>query len=221
MNTVILYPDSLVIPDSVTDLASFRRWYHSGEFPETGRICYLDGGVWVDMSPEQVFTHNQVKYEFGVALVRFVRQSRLGRYYPDGVRLTNEDAGLSNQPDGTFILSTSLRARRVRVVAGARRGFVELTGTPDMVLEVVSDSSVTKDTEILPDLYWRAGIPEYWLADVRRETLRFDIFRYGPRGYVATRKQRGWVPSQVFGKSFRLTRTTDADGQPEYILEVR
>lgn len=34
---------------------------HSGEFPETGRICFLDGEVWVDMSMEQLYTHNQVK----------------------------------------------------------------------------------------------------------------------------------------------------------------
>jgi hypothetical protein len=29
-----------------------------------------------------------------------------------------------------------------------------------MVLEVVSKYSVYKDTVLLPDLYWKAGIPE-------------------------------------------------------------
>ncbi len=221
MNTVIVYPESVIIPSWVIDLASFRRWHDSESFPETGRICYLDGEVWVDMSPEQVFSHNQVKHEFGLVLGTLLKRERLGRYFPDGVLITNVDADVGNQPDGTFVSRATLRSRRVRLVAGARSGFVELEGTPDMVLEVVSNSSVAKDTEILPDLYWRAGIPEYWLVDARGETLRFDIFRHGPKGYTTTRKQRGWVPSPVFGKSFRLTRTLDEDGHPEFVLDVR
>jgi hypothetical protein len=53
--TVVAEGDFVQIPDWVEDLESFRRWAHSDEFPETGRICYLDGEVWVDMSKEQFF----------------------------------------------------------------------------------------------------------------------------------------------------------------------
>jgi len=52
---------------------------------------------------------------------------------------------------------------------------LELEGTPDMVLEVVSASSVVKDTETLLQLYWQAGIPEYWLVDARGEALEFTV----------------------------------------------
>src|SRR5256885_8764701 len=51
-------------------------------------------------------------------------------------------------------------------------GYLELEGTPDMVLEVVSESSVQKDTKRLRQLYWQAGIREYWLVDARREPDR-------------------------------------------------
>jgi hypothetical protein len=50
MNTIVLYGDSVDIPDGISDLAGFRRWVHSDDFPDTGRICFLDGRVWVDMS---------------------------------------------------------------------------------------------------------------------------------------------------------------------------
>lgn len=112
-------------------------------------------------------------------------------------------------------------ANRIRLVEGADEGYVELEGTPDMALEIVSDSSVEQDTETLFDLYWKAGISEYWLVDAHGDRLMFEIYRHTPKGYVANRKQSGWVSSQVFGKAFRLTRTFDEQGYPEFTLHVR
>ena len=90
-----------------------------------------------------------------------------------------------------------------------------------MVLEVISPSTVIKDTERLRDLYWHAGISEYWLVDARGDRLEFDIFQRTAKGFTATRKQGGWTKSIVFGKSFRLTRQKDDLGHPEYTLAVR
>jgi Uma2 family endonuclease len=210
-----------VVPAWVHDLKSFRRWVHSNEFPETGRIWYLHGEVWVDLSKEEFYSHNQVKNEFNFVVGGTIRAGRLGRYVPDGMLLTNEEADLTSQPDGAFLSRRSLRTGRVRVVEGAQEGFVELEGTPDMVLEIISRSSVTKDTVTLLDLYWQAGIKEYWLVDVRGERLEFTIYRHTRKGYVATPKRGDWVKSAVFNKSFRLTRRTDGLGQPEHVLEVR
>ncbi len=221
MNTIVLENTVVRIPAWVGDLESFRNWARSDEFPETGRICYVNGEVWVDMSQEQFFTHNQVKNEFNVVLGSLVKSNRLGRYVPDGMLVTNVDADLSSQPDGAFVSNESLRTSRVQLVEGLQDGYVELEGSPDMVLEVLSNSSVEKDTEVLPESYWRAGIREYWLVDARGEQLRFDILRHAAKGYVATRKQSGWLKSNVFNESFRLTRQADALGHPEYTLALR
>jgi len=94
-------------------------------------------------------------------------------------------------------------------------------GSPDMVLEVVSPSSVEKDTVILRQLYWKAGVREYWLVDPRGLELHFDILRHAEKSYVATRRQQGWLKSAVFGKSFRLTKRNDTRGNPVFTLEVR
>jgi Uma2 family endonuclease len=221
MNTIVLYDDSVDIPDGISDLSGFRRWVHSDDFPETGRICFLDGRVWVDMSKEQVFTHNQLKQEFNLVIGSLVKSQRLGRFFPDGVLLTNDQAQLACQPDGTFVSVQSLKLGLARLVKGEKEGFLELDGTPDMVLEIVSASSVEKDKEILFDLYWRAGITEYWLVDARADRLGFDIFRYDARGYVATRKHGGWLKSSVFGRSFRLAQHLYEMGNPEYSVSVR
>lgn len=221
MPTLVIDRDQIVIPSAVGDLASFRRWAHSDNFPESGRICFFHGEVWVDMSKEQIFTHNQVKNEYNVVLGSLAKKEKLGRYFPDGLFFTNDECGLATEPDGAFASFQTLRSGRIRLIEGAVEGFVELAGTLDMALEIVSASSVEKDTQILRDLYWQAGVQEYWLVDVRGDRHIFDILRYATRGYVAVRKQGGWLKSTVFGKSFRLTRGKDPLGNPEFSLHAR
>lgn len=221
MVTVVIDSDQVSVPEWVTDLASFRRWVDTDEFPETGRICYLDGEVWIDMSKEQIFTHVLMKTEITAALTGIVNAGELGIFFGDGAMLSNVDVGFAVIPDGTFV-STAALQDRVRLIESATEGYVELEGAPDMVLEVVSRSSVQKDTVILRQAYWQAGIREYWLVDARRDPLSFDILRHAPKGYRSTPKKEGWMRSTVFGKSFRLTsRVNDRTGHPAYTLESR
>jgi Uma2 family endonuclease len=220
MSTVVIEED-VRIPDWVRNLRSFRRWAHSDEFPERGWVSYLKGEVWVDMTKEQLFSHNQVKGEFASVLSGMVKTDRLGLFFPDGVLLSDVISSYSTGPDGIFVSKESLRNERVRLMEGAQEGFVEIEGVPDMVLEVVSPKSVRKDKVILRQLYWQAGVSEYWLVDVRGQRLDFDILRRASRGYVAVRKKDGWLKSSVFGNSFQLVRDMSEMGYPEYTLMVQ
>lgn len=216
-----LDPDRLDIPGWVTNLATFRSWVQSGALGDKVRIAYLHGRLWIDMSMEQYFSNNQVKSEFGNTLGPLAKREKLGRYSPDGMLLTNEEADLSCQPDGIFVAHESFRNGRVQLVEGAKEGYVELLGSPDMVLEIISSSSVEKDSVTLRELYWRAGIREYWLVDARADEVRFRILRHTPKRYVAVRPQKGWLKSTVFGRSFHLVRIIDVDGNPDFTLEMR
>jgi Uma2 family endonuclease len=209
------------VPEWVKNLHSFRRWADSPDFPEEGNIWWLRGRVWVDMSMEQIFSHNRVKTVITSVLNQFVDAAGLGLILSDGVLVTNFAADISGNPDACFISNESLDSDAARLIEGKQGGYVEIQGAPDMVLEVVSTSSVRKDTEVLREAYWEAGVKEYWLVDARKEPLSFDILRRTARGYVANRKQAGWVKSHVFGKSFRLVQGLDARRLPTFRLEVR
>jgi Uma2 family endonuclease len=211
----------LSVPDWVVDIDSFRHWTERDNFPDTGSVWWLRGAVWIDMSREQIFTHNHLKTRIISKLDALVEEGDLGLMLSDGVLLSNFDADISGNPDGTFLLKETLTSDRVRLIEGRRDGYTEVQGSADMVLEVVSDSSIHKDHDLLRKAYWEAGIREYWLVDARKPPLKFEILRYTPRGYVATRKQDGWVKSSVFGKSFRLTQRTNTLGHPEFKLDVR
>jgi len=222
MITVINESNRVVsIPTWVVDLESFRRWADAEDFPEDGRAWYLQGEVWIDMSKEQIFTHVLVKTEFTIVLGNLVKTAGLGLFLSDGVLLSNSAADISGVPDALFVSQATLESDRVHLVEGWEAGHVELEGAPDMVLEVVSAGSVHKDTVVLRQAYWQAGIREYWLVDARQEPVRFDIFRRTAKRYVATRKRDGWLKSLVFGKSFQLTQRINALGHPEYTLAVR
>jgi Uma2 family endonuclease len=220
--SAIVIEDKVRIPAGLDSLEAFRRWARSDDFPDSGRYAYLNGEMWVDLSMEQLFTHNRVKTQFTVVLGSLIEAAGLGYFFSDGTLLSNVDADLSTEPDGTFVAYGTMRDGRVRLTEGSTEGYVELEGTPDMVLEVVSASSVRKDTETLRELYRRAGIPEYWLVDVRGGKPVFDLLHLTSRGYTATRRQAGgWLRSAVFGRSFRLTQQTDPLGHPQYVVEVR
>lgn len=209
------------IPDGITDLESFRRWARSDEFPEKGRFTFLNGYVWMEVAMEMALAHNQVKGEFARVLMSLIKERNLGCFYPDGMLYSNLEVGFSTIPDGMFVSFASFEDDSVTRFRNDESDYVELVGTPDMVLEVVSRSSVEKDTVDMLDLYWRAGIPEYWLVDARGKQLRFDILRHGDNSYVAASPTPdGWIKSDVFGRSFRLTRTTNQLGDAVFTLET-
>jgi Uma2 family endonuclease len=132
---------------------------------------------------EQACMHNGVKTEVAGVLHPFAKASGLGRYFGDGMLLSNVGADLSTVPDGMFVSFVAFQTGPVRQVLGRVAGVVEFEGSPDMVLEGVSESSAEKDMVRLPELYRRAEIREFWRTDARGELL-FEIRRLTDTGYV-------------------------------------
>lgn len=204
----------------VEDLKSFRRWRFSGEAPESGEIAFLDGCVWVDESREELFTHNQVRAALYFAIAGVTKAESLGLFVPRGMMFSNTNANLNTEPDGLFASWETLRSGHLRMIEEEDGSILELGGTPDQVLEVVSDTSQRKDTVVLRDLYWKAGIPEYWLVDVRGGAMSFEILQWTTEGYVATPSEDGWIASKVFGRKFQLQKKTDPLGHPQFVVNV-
>jgi Uma2 family endonuclease len=210
------------IPAWVGDLASFREWARSNEFPREGHFAFLNGLLWADVTMEQLFTHNRVKTRVTSALDRLIAEVDLGYFFSDRALLSHPKAGLSTEPDGFFVSYESVDAGRVRWVEGATEGHVEVEGGPDLVVEVISSGSVEKDMVVLPGLYFAAGVSEYWLIDARETRPTFELFRRGRRAFAESRPAAaGWRKSVVLGHSFRLVHGTDRLHRPTYTLEVR
>jgi Uma2 family endonuclease len=213
----------LRIPATARDLEGFRRWARSDRFPERGRIDYVGGDLEVEMSPEDLLTHGKVKAEIGAELHLRIARRELGDVYIDRGRVSCPAAELSVEPDVLVVLWESLDAGRIREIPKKRTSdperMIELEGTPDLVVEVISDSSVGKDRRRLPPRYAAAGVPELWLVDVRRG-LRFDLHVLGTDGYRITAPDAdGWLVSPLLG-AVRLRRKRVRSDRWSYRLDV-
>jgi Uma2 family endonuclease len=215
-------PEFFTIPPSAHTLQGFREWTYSDHFPERGKITYLGGEILIDMSAERLESHGSVKVEIVSVLGTFNRRKKMGKLYFDRSRVAHVAADLSNEPDAVFIKWSTFKSGKVKLIPTKEEDdFIELQGTPDWILEIVSPSSVDKDTNKLMLRYHEAGILEYWLIDARGDKLSFDIFYHAPDGYTAADAVTNWRYSKVFGKKFRLTRTKDLIGGWEYRLAMK
>ncbi len=216
MANSVVFEERIEIP-YFRSLAEFRAWANSDDCPEEGRIDFIAGCIEVDMSPEDLFSHAELKTEIVWMFKDMVKRGTRGHVYSDSTRISCPEADLSVEPDVVFISDESLDSGRVRLVPKATREpdrYVEVEGPPDLIVEIVSDSSETKDTHRLPAAYYRAGVPEFWLIDARGKELLFQIHRPGPSAYEpAPRDPEGFQQSAVFGTWFRLTRRRNDRGQ--------
>jgi Uma2 family endonuclease len=214
---------TVTIPASVFDLAGFRRWVQSPHFPEKLRVSYIAGKVEVDMSPEEAFSHNSPKMAVTLALGNWVEGFDLGQIFIDGMMLVNEEADLANEPDLMFCRWESFTSGRVELretKPGSGR-CLELVGTPDLVVEIVSRSSTNKDAVVLKERYSLAGIPEYWLIDCRGRTIRFDLLKLRRHRYESVKPdESGARHSPLLDADVHLTRTKSPVDTWRYRLSI-
>lgn len=222
--SAVIFEERLRVPSEVHDLAGFRTWAMSAEFPETGRIDFLVGDVEVDMSPEDLHTHGTLEAALARVLYELVVEADRGEVFVDRARISSPIADLSVEPDVVAVLWQSLTGGKVRYVpdANGREGRSrEIEGAPDLVVEIVSDSSVSKDTRRLPRLYAMAGVRELWVIDARGEEINFRLHVLEAGTYShAPADAEGRVVSPVLGRQVRLSRERSRVGTWRYRLEV-
>lgn len=160
------------------------------------------------MAPEDLFCHGTLKSEIAAVLQRRVKQGGRGHLFIDRTRVSSPQADFSVEPDVVFLSYEALKTGRARLIPKSGGGpgrYVEIEGAPDLIVEIVSDTSVTKDTRRLPTAYFQAGVPEFWLVDARPKKPLLIVHQRGPEGYVpAPCSEDGFQRSEVFGCGFRL-----------------
>ena len=215
---------SVKLPGMAPSFDAVRAWKQSDDAPHTGKWSYLGDHFEIDLSMESVFHHGYAKVEIISVLRRLLKPGRRGWVSCDATTLTEDEAGLNCEPDGVVVLAESVLAGRVRYTPKANRPqeSVEIVGAADVVLEVVSDSSVGKDVRLEPPLLFAAGVREFWRADCRGERCAFEIFARGPADWEPVPADAdGFRPSAVLGRRYRLVRLPPRAGLPRFRVDER
>jgi len=220
MSSGITLDERVHLPASALTFEGFRRWVLSDACPEKLRIHFIQGEVFVEMGPEAMETHSKVKGAIYAALATIGDEEDLGEAYPDGVRVTHRRARLSCEPDVTFICFDSIKQGRLKFTPKANRkdDYIEIVGAPDVVVEVISDSSVRKDEKVLREIYAQARVPEFWIVDARKSKIRFEILLLEHGRYRNASPPDEPHRSEVFGRRFTLTRSKNPIGTFIYRL---
>jgi Uma2 family endonuclease len=131
--------------------------------PEDGKIHeIIDGEHYMTPAPETY--HQILSGRIQFQLYEQIQERELGVVFtaPTDVQLSEIDIV---QPDLLVIL-----AARKSIVSPAK-----VIGPPDLVIEILSESTGRKDRELKRDLYQKAKVPEYWLVDPKSQQI--TVFR--------------------------------------------
>jgi Uma2 family endonuclease len=155
----------------VGDRVDVRLTYDDyAALPNDGRRYQLIEGDLV-VTPAPTISHQRISRNLQHIIVTQVKSQRLGAVFdaPVDVILAGDTVV---QPDILFVS----RARQEII---AERG---VEGAPDLVVEILSDSTRTLDRTTKMRLYARAGVQETWLIDPGAETL--EVFELEAGAYV-------------------------------------
>ena len=162
--------------------------------PEDGkRHELIDGEHYV--TPAPIPKHQLVIANLFVALGPFVQRNSLGRVLTSPIDVVLSDSDVV-QPDLLFIA-----AERLGIIGEKNVG-----AAPDLVVEVLSDSTRRTDEITKRRLYERHGVGEYWVVDPLLESAK--LYRPGgDDGYLRVGEPSveagGWLESPLL-PGFRM-----------------
>ena len=138
------------------------------QLPEDGRRHELIGGDH-HVTPAPNAKHQSIEASFQRSLGNFVYENDLGWFVagPFDVVLSEIDVV---QPDLLFVAREHLD----------RRTDTHLRGAPDLVIEILSDSTRRRDEVDKRHLYERHGVAEYWIVDPLTDAVK--VYRRGSEG---------------------------------------
>ena len=223
----------LVVPGAaLSSYAAFRAWKLSDDCPGWGKFEWIGNHPRLDVMPESLLTHGFPKADLCRVLANTVAADRRGLYFTDSTTVAAPaDAGATGtgprvlcEPDFVFLSHQTIASGRVTLTPKRNRegDFTEIVGPPDLVLEVLSDSSVRKDTIELPADLFALGVTEYWLADARADPPTLTVHTRGDTGFVPRPAgPDGFSRSELLGAAYRLTAQTGESGLREVWAEAR
>jgi Uma2 family endonuclease len=138
------------------------------KLPE-GAPYQLIGGELI-MSPSPVPYHQIISGRIEFELMRFVMERNLGVVIdaPMDVYLSDTE---TYQPDIIFISK-----ERLHII-----GEKKIEGAPDLVIEVLSESTAYYDLRHKKNVYERTGVKEYWIVDPIEKSI--EVYENTSEGF--------------------------------------
>lgn len=142
----------------------------------------LEFGELVEVT-RPTWEHNELAHELEHAIRQYVRSRRLGRVSGDILVILDEAKDLAYAPDIVFVATENLER--------IREGKVD--GSPDLVVEVLSPTTMHEDVGKKKRIYHAYGVQWYWIVDMERQVI--EEYRWTSEGYLLTQVV---LPNETF-----------------------
>lgn len=144
-------------------------------WPDDKRYELIDGQPYL-MSPAPSRKHQEISANLFTQFYNYLNDKECKAYFaPFDVRLPEgdereEDIPTVVQPDIVIVCDQNKLDEQ-----GCK-------GAPDLIVEIISPSSVKKDKKIKRDLYEQHGVKEFWLVDYKEKIIEVYLLN-GDREY--------------------------------------
>ena len=139
------------------------------ESAEGNRGEWVDGEVIVFMTMSD--RHQRISTFLIALLTNYLSLRRMGRLFSQTFELRGRE-GAAREPDILVVLNEHLD----------RLETVRLRGAGDLVVEIISPDSVTRDRKVKLAEYAAVGVSEYWVIDPRERRETLEVLRLDPDG---------------------------------------
>jgi Uma2 family endonuclease len=163
-----------------------QRWTYEDYYKLDVDQRYEIIGGQLSMALAPTLWHQDWLMDLAVLLRQHIRKNHLGRLLiaPVDVVLDEEN---TVQPDLVFVASANARILRSRAIFG----------TPDLLVELVSPSSLQRDRYVKKDLYARFGVKEYWIGDPANTSMEIFALHKGRDKPHCAAEEKGKLTSLV------------------------
>ncbi len=137
---------------------------------------WVKGETTIFMPPTTI--HQSLLSLLNTLLVLYTEMHSLGKVLTAPFEMRHLPGQASREPDILFIATANLH----RLTAN------RLEGAADVVMEIVSPSSVIRDYHEKWLEYQHAGIGEYWIIEPRQDCTPIRCYQFSPQGYYIPTK---------------------------------
>ena len=146
-------------------------------FPEDGkRYEIIEGDCF--MSPAPRTRHQAISLRLTYFLYDYLRDTKLGHVF--------------DAPTDVIFSETNIVQPDVLVVLAARAAIItekNIQGAPDLVIEILSETTRKMDEVVKKKLYERYGVLEYWIVDPELALVKIYRLTDGRYGRAEERAQ--------------------------------
>ncbi len=150
-------------------------------YPEESRLELIDGEVYEMPAPTP--KHQRIVRKLVSAIGSYVDRNSLGDVYPSPIDVVFSPENVL-QPDVVYVSDLSMVKDRIY-------------GSPDLIIEIVSPSSLKRDLTDKMKLYEKHGVKEYWLVFPLEKTIMVYELKDNSYELLSYATEKGKVKSKV------------------------